>query len=148
VTFSATLHPRWKLRRLRDKYLLRQVAARFLPADIAHRPKSDFVAPFDSLYGENAPAYVDQLLSEESLRRTGYFDAAAVHAWRRDYRQLRPQSGKRISVEIGLASVTATQLWHHTFLGGGLAELPTPSFTPDANHASVSATSVRIQEST
>jgi hypothetical protein len=28
-------------------------------------------------------------------------------------------------VEIGLAGVAATQLWHHTFLDGTLADLPT-----------------------
>jgi len=128
VAFSASLHPHWKLRRLRDKYLLRQVAARWLPADIAKRPKSDFVAPFDSLYGDNAPPYVEHLLSEESLRRTGYFDPKAVYTWRHAYRSLRAQSGKRISVEIGLASVVATQLWHHTFIDASLADLPSLCF--------------------
>ncbi|MBV8142404.1 MAG: hypothetical protein JOZ60_10195 [Verrucomicrobia bacterium] len=30
----------------------------------------------------------------------------------------------RLSVEMGLTAVVATQLWHHLFVGGGLAELP------------------------
>ncbi len=65
-----------------------------------------------------------QLLSEESLRRTGYFDVAAVHHWRRAFRQMRAGSLPRLSVEMGLAAVVATQLWHHLYMGGGLAELP------------------------
>ena len=125
VAFGASLHPRLKLRGRRDKYLLRQVAGRWLPADIARRPKADFLAPFDCLYGENAPRFVEELLSEASLRRAGYFDPAAVHRWRREYCTLRPHSGKRISVELGLAGVVATQLWHQLFIDGGLADLPT-----------------------
>jgi asparagine synthase (glutamine-hydrolysing) len=124
VAFSARLHPRWKLRRLRDKYLLRQVAARHLPADVAWRPKRDFLAPFDSTYGDGAPPLVEQLLSEPSLRRAGYFDPAAVRLWRARYRTLRPGSGTRTSVEIGLGGVVATQLWHHLFIDGSLADLP------------------------
>jgi asparagine synthase (glutamine-hydrolysing) len=31
---------------------------------------------------------------------------------------------------VGLAAVVATQLWHHTFCGGGLADLPVWSDSP------------------
>jgi len=27
-------------------------------------------------------------------------------------------------VEMGLTAVVATQLWHHQFMGGGLADIP------------------------
>ena len=37
-----------------------------------------FRAPFDSFHAADRPAYVDQLLSEDSLRRTGYFDPQKV----------------------------------------------------------------------
>jgi asparagine synthase (glutamine-hydrolysing) len=124
VAFAAGLHPDWKLRRLTDKFLLRRVAARYLPADIAWRPKVDFVAPFESLYGQGASPLVEQLLSDESLRRGGYFDPGAVRHWRQRYPQVRPRSTTRISVEIGLASVVATQFWHHMFIDGSLAEVP------------------------
>jgi asparagine synthase (glutamine-hydrolysing) len=119
--FLARLHPRWKLRRLRDKYLLRLLAERWLPRSIARRPKAMFRAPFDSAYGDHVPAFVDQLLSEESLRKTGYFEPTAVAFWRREYRRLR--AGQRLSVEMGLAGVLATQLWHQTFIDGSLADL-------------------------
>jgi asparagine synthase (glutamine-hydrolysing) len=65
--------------------------------------------------------------SEESLRRTGYFNPTAVQEWRRQYGMLRSRSGKRLSVEMGLAGVVATQLWHHTFIDGSLADLPSLS---------------------
>jgi asparagine synthase (glutamine-hydrolysing) len=37
---------------------------------------------------------------------------------------MRPGSNQRTMVEMGLVGVVATQLWHHTYLGGGLCELP------------------------
>jgi asparagine synthase (glutamine-hydrolysing) len=70
------------------------------------------------------PAFVGQLLSEESLRRTGYFDATAVNHWRRAFRQMPAGSMPRLSVEAGLAAVVATQLWHHLYIEANLAELP------------------------
>ncbi|KAJ3061458.1 hypothetical protein HK102_009110, partial [Quaeritorhiza haematococci] len=31
----------------------------------------------------------------------------------------------RIIMDLSLTCVAATQLWHHTYLGGGLCDLPT-----------------------
>jgi asparagine synthase (glutamine-hydrolysing) len=123
--FLAGLHPRWKLRGFRDKHLLRLLAERWLPPSVYRRRKVIFRAPLDSFHVEPEPAFVAQLLSEESLRRTGYFDVAAVHHWRRAFRRMPKGSLPRLSVELGLTAVVATQLWHHLFIGPELAELPT-----------------------
>jgi asparagine synthase (glutamine-hydrolysing) len=124
--FLAPLHPRWKLRGLRDKYLLRLVAQRWLPRQIAWRRKAMFRAPLDGFHdtGTGLPPYVEQLLSEESLRRTGYFDPAAVAHWRRAFRGLRAGSNQRTMIELALVGVVSTQLWHHTYIDASLADLP------------------------
>ena len=54
-----------------SKYLLRRLAERYLPKEIAWRKKAMFRAPFDSFHLDRMPAFVDQLLSEESIRKTG-----------------------------------------------------------------------------
>jgi len=125
--FLARLHPRWKLRGLRDKYLLRLVAERWLPREIAWRKKGIFRAPFESVCSLRAPAFVDQLLSEPSLRRTGYFDIEAVRHWRQSADGMAVPLGQRTFLRMGLAGVVATQLWHHLFIDGCLAELPSPA---------------------
>ena len=84
-----------------------------------------FRAPFDSFYSERAPAFVDQLLSEESIRRAGYFDSAAVTHYREAFRSMGKRSPMRVTLEMGLVGVIATQLWHQTFIDGNLADLPT-----------------------
>jgi asparagine synthase (glutamine-hydrolysing) len=136
--FLARLHPRWRLRGFRDKHLLRLLAERWVPKSVARRHKVIFRAPFDSFLIGTAPPFVAQLLSEESLRRTGYFDLAAVARWHKDFHKMRPGSLPRLSVEMGLMTVVATQLWHHLFMGGGLADLPqwTGIPTPAAAEAS------------
>src|SRR5688572_12686654 len=71
--FLARVPARLKLNGFRDKYLLRRVAERYLPATIAWRRKFMFRAPSLSFFGQNAPAWVDQLLSDEALRKSGWF---------------------------------------------------------------------------
>jgi asparagine synthase (glutamine-hydrolysing) len=122
--FLAGIHPRWKLRGLRDKYLLRLLGERYLPREVAWRPKGMFRAPLDSFFRHQVPPFVDQLLSEASLRRSGYFDIAAVQFWREQVRQRRLGWRQRVSVELGLVGVVSTQLWHHTFIDANLADLP------------------------
>ncbi len=130
--YLAKIPPRWKLRGLRDKVLLRRMAERWLPKSIAWRRKAMFRAPFDSFHVEPAPPFVEQLLSEESLARTGYFDARAVTHWRKAFRALGARSSQRVSVEMGLVGVLATQLWHHTFIDPSLADLPSWSVGREA----------------
>ena len=123
-SFLAGLDPRWKMRGLRDKYILRLLADRWVPRSIAWRRKAMFRAPMDGFHTAQLPTFVDQLLSPESLARTGYFDAKAVSHWRHGFKNMRDRSNQRIMVEMGLAGVVATQLWHHTFIDGSLADLP------------------------
>jgi asparagine synthase (glutamine-hydrolysing) len=129
VAYMANLHPRWKLRGvLKDKFVERMVAARWLPKETAWRRKKMFRAPMDSWAAANrdggAGSWIDQVLSPESIRKAGYFDPQAVAAARERLR--KPGRGVgRTSVEMGLTAVTATQLWHHLYLGGELCDLPT-----------------------
>lgn len=124
--FLAKLHPRWKLHGLRDKYVLRLMAERWIPGQIAWRRKAMFRAPFDAFHADSQflPPFVDQLLSPESLARTGYFDTESVAHWRQAYRGMRAGSPQRTMVEMGLVGVVSTQLWHHLYIDARLADLP------------------------
>jgi len=128
IAFCASIAPEYKLRGLTDKWLLRQVAARTLPKKIANRPKTMFRASrSEAFFDASRPAWVDQLLSPESLRQTGYFDPEGVAREVRAHRRfpwLPRVTAKRLIMDLSLTCVAATQLWHHTFLGGGLCDLP------------------------
>jgi asparagine synthase (glutamine-hydrolysing) len=131
IAYMAKLHPRWKLRGVfKDKFVERKVAERWLPKEVAWRTKKMFRAPMDTWAAVQrdaaqnpATSWIDQVLSEESVRKAGYFDPAAVTAARQ--KLAKPGRGvSRLSIEMGLTAVLATQLWHHLYLGGGLCELP------------------------
>jgi asparagine synthase (glutamine-hydrolysing) len=127
--FVSRLHPRWKLHGRQDKFLLRAVADKWLPRTMSRRRKAMFLTPWESLCPPTGPAggtptYVEELLSEESLRRAGYFDPRNVTRWRTDVRGLRRGSLLRTSIEMCLVGVVSTQLWHHSFIDGTLASLP------------------------
>ncbi len=126
IAFCARIDPRYKLRMLREKWLLRKMAARALPPVIAKRPKTMFRATRSQAFlGPRRPAWVDQLLSPESLRATGYFDVTGTAAARRMLAE-RPALGlRRAFFDFALTAVISTQLWHHVFCKGGLADLPT-----------------------
>lgn len=123
VAFAARLHPKWKLHGwLKDKYLLRKAAERVLPQEVAWRRKAMFRAPLAESFLADPPPFVRDLVSPDSLARTGYFDAANVQ---RDCALLAKREGLLGTfASLGLGGVVATQLWHHLYLGGGLCDLP------------------------
>jgi len=123
VAYLAKIHPRWKMKGFGDKHILRKLGERYLPKQIAWRRKWMFRAPFDSFHAERLPPFVGQLLSEEALRKTGYFDPPSVRHWGEAFRKMRPGSYQRTLVEMGLVGVVATQLWHHLYIDPTLADL-------------------------
>jgi asparagine synthase (glutamine-hydrolysing) len=141
--FLAALHPRWRMHGFRDKYILRLVAERYLPPEIAWRRKVMFRAPLDSFFAPGhgeMPGYVDQLLSGDAIEKTGWFRSDQVQLWLR-----RMRDGDRISpthrtvIHLGMVGVLATQLWYHTFIEP-LADLATDAQrsvtgVPDLVHA-------------
>jgi asparagine synthase (glutamine-hydrolysing) len=126
IAFCAGLAPEYKLHGKTEKWILRQVAARILPQQIANRPKTMFRACMSGTFlGPHRPGWVDQLLNPESLRATGYFDPEAVirqRAWQVRLPRITPA---RFVFDVALTCVISTQLWHHLYCGGGLCELPT-----------------------
>ena len=124
IRLCASVDPESKLRGFfRDKELLRRFAADLLPATIANRPKHIFQARYSGSFLDPTPAWVEQLLSPESLARTDYFDPLRVG-------RIQARARKRPTRihEMALVGVISTQLWHHLFLGGGLCELPRGNF--------------------
>ena len=132
IAFAADMDPNMKLnRRIKDKFLLRSAAERVLPHDVAWRRKHMFRAPTAETFLVNPPEFVRDLMSPESLARTGYFDVDAVA---QDRALVARGEGDKLGAftSLGLGGVVATQLWHHLYLGGGLCDLPQVTYGPEA----------------
>ncbi len=139
IHFCSQIAPEYKLKGKVEKWILRQVAARTLPRNIANRPKTMFRSTFSKTFlGPGRPPWVDQLISPESLRETGYFDPEMVRRERMKQLALPRVTARRFVMDIALTCVVATQLWHHLFFGG-LCDLPmwTPpkidEYSPSSN---------------
>lgn len=123
VALCGSLPASLKLRGWREKWLLRQVARQVLPAPIASPPKSMFKAHALAQLGP-LPVWAEQLLSRESLERTGLFSPARVARERAIQRRLPAWAPRRFVADAAFTAVVTTQLFCHVFLGEGLCELP------------------------
>lgn len=79
VEFAATIPEHLRMNGLKEKYLLKKMAAEYLPAEIITRPKQAYRSPDSASFFSGADQeYIDTLLSEDNLRRCGYFDPVMV----------------------------------------------------------------------
>jgi asparagine synthase (glutamine-hydrolysing) len=139
--FCAQLPPEYKVRGLTDKWLLRRVAAKVAPNQIRTRRKEMFRATMSPAFlRPDRPVWVDQLLSPESLRATGYFNVEGVRLARQMQLSKSRYSLSRFSLDLGLAGVISTQLWHHLYCGDVLADLP--AWSPPEGVESLTASRV------
>ena len=125
VDFCASLSPDLKLKGWKqDKFILREYAKTLLDHSVALRPKNIFRASYSGSFTDPMPKYVEQLLSEESLKKTGLFRTEAVTNIRNYLSKRHWRIGPHMLREVGLVGVVSTQLWHHLFLNSDLCELP------------------------
>lgn len=108
IEYAAKLPEDYKLRILNEKYILKKMMAGKIPDSILKRNKQAYRAPIHtSFFGQGAPAYVDEMLSAESLKEFDCFDAEKVGKLVEKYR-----NGSTISEidNMALAGILSAQL--------------------------------------
>jgi asparagine synthase (glutamine-hydrolysing) len=114
MEFCNQLPPSLKLRGLTEKYLLRRVARRWLPAEIFTRPKRPYRAPIQQCFASGgAVAYVADLISPEAIRAAGLFAPQPVT---RLLQKAEQQAALGEADEMALVGVISGQLWHRQFI--------------------------------
>ncbi|MDH3890966.1 MAG: asparagine synthase (glutamine-hydrolyzing) [candidate division Zixibacteria bacterium] len=79
VELGSRIPPWLKIRGLNEKAILKRAMKKELPPRIVERVKQPYMAPdSNSFFCEDPPAYVEEMLSEECLARTGLFKPEAV----------------------------------------------------------------------
>ena len=114
VEFCNRLPSNLKLRGLKEKWLLRQLASKLLPADIWQRRKRPYRAPIHrSFFHPDAPDYVSELLSEDALIASGLFNPKAVNQLVR-----KAQTGANLGEvdDMAIAGVLSAQLLDRLFV--------------------------------
>jgi asparagine synthase (glutamine-hydrolysing) len=114
IEYAATLPEDFKLHLLNEKYILKKMMAGKIPESILTRPKQAYRAPIHtSFFGKNAPSYVDELLSSDSIRSFDSFDHEKVNKLLEKFR-----AGTNISEmdNMALAGILSTQLVNLLFI--------------------------------
>lgn len=116
VELAARIPPRYRLNGLNEKYILKQIARNIIPDALIDRPKQPYRAPISRcFFGKMTPDYVDELLSDENIQRTGYFENNRVQKL---LLKCRRQEGKLLSERenMALVGILSTQLIDHQFI--------------------------------
>jgi asparagine synthase (glutamine-hydrolysing) len=114
VAFSNRLPSSLKLRGLTEKYLLKKLASRWLPESIWQRNKRPYRAPIHrAFFTDPKLDYVEDLLSEGALERSGLFQSKPVQALR-----MKAANGKALGEtdDMALVGIISSQLAWHQFV--------------------------------
>jgi asparagine synthase (glutamine-hydrolysing) len=74
VELMATVPPRYKLNRFSKKYILKKAFQAILPREILCRKKQGFSIPLVLWFRKELKSFVQEILSEEKVRRQGLFN--------------------------------------------------------------------------
>jgi asparagine synthase (glutamine-hydrolysing) len=115
IEFGNKLPPKYKMKALNEKYLLKQAAREYLPGRIIKRYKQPYRAPdIPSFFIGGVPDdVVTRHLSSDSLNKAGYFDSKKVAMLIK-----KIQAGRAIGIKDNMAfmAILTTQIWHDHFI--------------------------------
>jgi asparagine synthase (glutamine-hydrolysing) len=117
IEFCARLPARFKLRVLRDKYILRSTFRSKLPSTIATRPKHAYQAPEIHAFLDRGrlPEYERDAMNPEQVHEAGVFDPSAVS--RLVGKAERLGSGPSgIRDNLAFVQILSTQIIHELFI--------------------------------
>lgn len=123
---GARLPAKYRLNGLTEKYLLKHIARNQVPDQLINRAKQPYRAPISHCFmSAQPPEYVPELLSETSLKKSGFFNPAKVQ---RLITKCRQQEGRLVSERENMAivAILSTQLLHKQFI----QDFPTYSGEP------------------
>jgi len=116
IDFAARMPSRWKLKGLQEKHILRQTFNVSLPGTISQRVKHPYRAPTrEAFFSGKEGRYVDDLLSENYVRKAGYFDEKKVSRLLGLFRSGRVNSAAEFQ-NMAFLGILSTQLIHQQFV--------------------------------
>jgi asparagine synthase (glutamine-hydrolysing) len=112
VELAARMPPRLKLRGLRRKYIFKRAAESLLPREVVWRKKAGFGAPVRAWLRGPLRPLVDELLSEEAVKRRGLFRPAEVR------RVVAENLSGREDYGLHVLQLLTLEMWCRIFLDG------------------------------
>lgn len=115
IEFANSLPPRFKLRGLREKAVLREAVRDLLPPAILHRVKQPYRSPDNQSFFsvDRMSPLVAEFLSPARIREAGYFDGEAVH---RLIEKCRAGRAIGFADNMAFIGILSTMILHDRFL--------------------------------
>jgi len=108
--YVANLPVDMKFRDGKSKYLLRQVAEKYLPAEILQRKKQGFGVPLEFWFKKDLKQYVHDILFDERARTRGLFNQFKVS------RLVQQYEGGRLEFATTIWMLLVLETWCRTYL--------------------------------
>ncbi len=114
IEFCASLPDDFKLKGLNEKYILKEYIKGRIPDSVVARSKQAYRAPIHQAFlGKDAPVYVKELLSAESIEEAGIFNPQLVST----LIEKMQRSGQPSEIEnMALVAVLSSQLLYLQFI--------------------------------
>jgi asparagine synthase (glutamine-hydrolysing) len=110
IEMAARMPPRLKLRGLKRKYVLKRALESVLSKDVVWRRKAGFGAPIRSWLRGPLRPLIEDLLTEETVRRRGIFRPTEVK------RVLEANFSGREDYNLQIFQLLGLELWHRSFI--------------------------------
>jgi asparagine synthase (glutamine-hydrolysing) len=114
LEFCASLPDEFKIKGLNEKYILKEFIKNQIPDSVTSRSKQAYRAPIHQAFlNGNAPEYVKDILSSQSLADSGVFNPQLVNKLLDKMRQSEQPSEME---NMALVAILSTQLLHRQFI--------------------------------
>ena len=116
IEFGFRAPPEMRMRGLREKHVLKEVAKGMVPPAVIDMTKQPYRAPDATCFlRQDSPDYARELLSPEAIRKKGYFDSDRV---RRLVEKCRNSPVLGFKDNMALVGILSTQLLDEMFVRG------------------------------
>jgi asparagine synthase (glutamine-hydrolysing) len=109
VEYAFQLPSSLKLRERKTKWLVKQVASRYLPDQIVNRRKVGFRVPLDAWFRDGLESFAWDTLTSETSLTSKLMDRAAVR------KLLERHRGRRSNEEMRIWALLCLEVWHQKF---------------------------------
>lgn len=135
IEFSSTLPARYKLLGLDEKKIVKEAARSLVPEQIIQRQKQPYRAPdAASFVGDQIPDYVEEMFSENSLKRSNLFSPKIVRGLFEKCKLKKKNDLFSNSDNMALVGILSAQLVYHQMVEGPKENVTSAlDFTTDIN---------------
>ncbi len=114
IEFANKVHPKYKMKGLNEKNLLKKAMAKYLPKEIVYRHKQPYRAPdVKAVSGQLLDQGCRELLSEKAINENGFFDGKKIQ-----FLLKKADSGRTLttSESQALVGILSTQILCQQFI--------------------------------